>query len=447
MYEDARRRSNDNVVSILLHGIRGVGKSLLLLRYVAEGEGTNVRLFVDCGSSPDGSTRDVRRELRAQLGSIPHSIAGDADVFVAIDGLDIACRSRAVKVREIRAEKLLEPEIADFHRIVRETIPGRRVCLMFTSDDVPEWRSAVASCESWATISFRKVIESRWGGISWRLEPSTQKGADVEVLRRILPPMSSGEPLAERPFLALPVFAEAIRNADPDELRRLSTRRHFLDQGAEKGKVMGRRQHIYYKAVEDVNNFIRALNALPAVLMPGDTRVDDCVSLIEKELTGDWMYLFELSGDEKALIGRLDQLHQSLTEDPWNHSDTYALSNVVSVLALLGCFRAEGKEYTHCNLRNAQIINAPQILRSQFHGVDFGGAKIQGATISDGKFFGVDFTGASFTNTVLKGKSVFVGCRFDRNTFDQSTLNNVKAEPDVKFVESIPEGWSPGLET
>jgi hypothetical protein len=315
---------------------------------------------------------------------------------------------------------------------------------MFTSDDAPDWKKEVACSESWATSCLRKIITGEsWRGISCRLDPYTIPLTGINVIRSILPRMSTENPWRDHPFLILPVFFDAIRHADPSDLRKVSTRRHFLEVGAQRARLLGNRRHTYYKTLEDVNNFIKALNALSAVPMRGDTSFDDCVSLIAQEITGDWMYLFDLSNQELGLVGRLEQLHRSLIVDPWRYSDTYALSNVVSVLALLGHFRVEGQEYSHCNLRNAQIINAAQIVRSQFHGVDLAGARILDATIVDGMFVGVDFTGASFERSLLQGKSIFVGCRFGKNTFDQATLNNAKSQPNVRFVESFPDGWVP----
>jgi Pentapeptide repeats (8 copies) len=234
-----------------------------------------------------------------------------------------------------------------------------------------------------------------------------------------------------------PFFFDSARVADPADLLHVSTKRQFLNLEFKRERKLAKRRHPYYATLEDLNSFVEALNTLPAV-KKNDTELDRTVALIEKELTGDWMYLFELDEKETELINRLEQLHQWLVADGWQYSDTYALSNVVSLLALLGRFRVTDKAYLHCNLRNAQIINSPQIVRSQFHGVDFGGARIHGAKITDGKFIGADFTGACFENTVLEGKSRFVGCRFDKNTFKSVTRG-----PEVLFVESLPDDWAP----
>jgi uncharacterized protein YjbI with pentapeptide repeats len=138
------------------------------------------------------------------------------------------------------------------------------------------------------------------------------------------------------------------------------------------------------------------------------------------------------------MVARLEQLHQWLIAEGWRYSDSFALSNIVSVLAFLGRFRVQDATYAHCNLRNAFIVNGALIERSLFHGVDFAGARIHGAKITDGKFYGVDFTSARFEDTELDGTSRFVGCRFDNQT-----LTKARCGPNVRFIESIPEEWQP----
>jgi calcineurin-like phosphoesterase family protein len=431
MCSTARKASSSGLVTIFLHGIRGVGKSTILLRHVASSDSDDLRFVVDCGSYSSHNLEDAHKELAAYLEAIS-TFPSAREVFIAIDGLDTACRAQALRQREPKAARLLVPHVDAFRRIVADRLSERRVCLVFAMDDPPEWQPAIATTDGWATSSIRPLIQSEFKGMSFRLNPPGSGSEENAVFDFVLPRALDLEGWRQFPFLQLPVFFDALRDADPGHLLSLKTKRQFLRLGSDRAKALRHRQHTYYATLTGIDRFLDALSSMPAMLKEGDKAVEECVALLEPELTGDWMYLFDISREENGFVNRLTQLHEWLSGEGWRYSDSFALSNIVSVLALLGRFKAENAVYSHCNLRNAQLINGASIVKSFFYGVDFSGAKIHSATILDGVFYGVDFAGASIENSKIEGESRFIGCRYDESTFAR-----VEQGKNVKFIESI----------
>jgi len=418
----ARNRSSQKPAVALLHGVCGVGKTVLILRYIAAAQNNQVRVLLDCGSNRGASLDAAHRLFEEELRTI-NLLQPAADVFIAIDGLDTACRVEAVRRREPRAERLLTPKVELFRKAVSQIMPDRRVCLLFTSDDAPDWNSEVTWSQGWATKAFRSLIEtSQWNGMSCEMRPPVSD-RDVAVIGQILPINANGQLSGKYPFLTLPVFFDAVRD-NKTGLVDLTTKRELLDQASNRMRGLREREHLYYKTIKKIDAFIDSLRTLD------NHKLDGCVQLIEEELTGDWMYLFEISVTDDWPIDRLKRLHTLLIRESWRYSNSYALSNIVSILALLRQYELRNAAYAHCNLRNAQIINGAKIISSTFHAVDFSGAKIQNASISSGEFYGADFTATCFEKTIVDGKSRFVGC-----TPGKLVTEGVQFGPEVQFIE------------
>jgi predicted phosphodiesterase len=417
--------------AILLHGIRGVGKSILLLRYVAAAPPTESRIFVDYGALEDRTPDDLASELQSYL----QGVSANTPLFIAVDGLDIACRQQAVRTGNPLAESMLA-----FHtRGLLAALAEHQAFIVLTADDPPS-NDGGDSAEDWATKSLKEILTETFlkreanlqtvsPRISFRLLPPTGAG-DLVVRSNLVPMIAPIDKLWTKfPYLQLPVFFDALREA-PFGVLQFTTRREFLSMGAKRATALGARRHVYFKTLDDIATFINALEDLPVDLKK-EPRAASCLSLIEKEITGDWEYLLEIP---EALVHRLEQLHSWLIEERWRFSSTYALSNVVTLLSRFHRFKPAKMIYSHCNLRNAQMEQA-NMAGTRFHGVDLSGATITDAVLDDTWFYGVDLTRAKLDRSTISGDSRFVGCR----SADQA-LTNAKSGPRVRNVEQFIDG-------
>ncbi|HET9766910.1 MAG TPA: pentapeptide repeat-containing protein, partial [Thermoanaerobaculia bacterium] len=432
----AGQRCDGALRPIFLHGLRGIGVTTLLLRYVAaKAPPGSIRLLVDCASNNASPLKDAREALKNRL-SREVAKGPVTSLFVAVDGLDLHCRTQAVRDGEPNAALLLEPEAHEFVELVRHESRERQVTLVLTSSDPPSLGHGtdLAALPDWAAPTFLKIV-GRLGGIGARLEPSVQD-ADAEVWSKVLALESATRlPADDRAILQLPLFFDAICGVAPHELRAIETRRDVLSQGLPRARTLGGRQHSYYRALEQLRAFISALEQLPLRLgaQPSE-ELRQCITLIAAEITGEWMYLLPSSASESpAIRARMRGLRDWLAGDSWRYSDTYALSNLVTALAFLGDRDPVGtNKYRHCNLRNVNIYD-PVIANAEFHGVDLSGARVQRGKVSNTKFFGVNLQRAEFSGTRFE-RAKFVGCSFDAHTFGAATGGG-----DVLFVEP-PEG-------
>jgi hypothetical protein len=233
---------------------------------------------------------------------------------------------------------------------------------------------------------------------------------DQKVAARILPgDWKPGAGVKE--FIGLPVFIDCVRGREPSEVRTLKTKREFLDVGLARAECLGQRRHLYFKAAADVRNFAVALGVVPN----GSKSVMDsreCIDLLEAELTGEWTYLFDWDRSQKRTVrSRLEDLHDTVVGDSWRYSATFAMSNIVSLLDAVGGLDVE-IPYEFCNLRNAQLINKPKFTRTRLRGIDFRGARVEGAVVCDTDFFGADFRGSKWKRTQVSGARL-LGCQFD----------------------------------
>lgn len=427
LIDNIRSTVGNDTSAILLHGIRGVGKSMLLLRYVAAAQREENRIFVDYGALGDRTPDDVASELKTYLAGIRRN----TPLFIAVDGLDIACRQQAVNTGNPLAESML----AFYARSLLGLLAERRAFMLFTADDPPN-HDGSDSTEDWATKCLKEILTERFGEVqehprevqvSFRLLPPTGIH-DLGVRSRLFPMVAVTDKLwSKYPYLRLPIFFDALREATFEVLQ-FTTRREFLRMGSKRATSLGARRHGYFKALDDVTTFIDALEHLPIDLRKEPQAATSCLSLIEKEMTGDWDYLLELP---EGLVYRLEQLHCWLIEERWRFSNTYALSNVVTLLSRFHRFRPANTVYSHCNLRNAQMEKA-KIAGTRFHGVDLSGATITDAVIDNTWFYGVDLTRTKLDGSTITGDSRFVGCRATGQA-----LANSKAGPEVRIVEQV----------
>jgi 3',5'-cyclic AMP phosphodiesterase CpdA len=427
--EAARNQCPTGIASVLLHGLRGLGKTVLVLRYVASAGSRGIRIMVDCGTHAGHNLAEAYRDLEQQLLSAADN---DEEIFVAVDGLDLACRARAVQDGK-QAQTYLAPEIEHFRRTIHRAVPGRSVVLLFTVDDYPDPKQTGASRPGWATECAKRIIEDEWSGLSCTLDAAYER-RDRDTIAGILPrPWNADATVAS--FMMVPVFFDAVRGLSPTEVLALRTKREVLAQGARHAERLGARRHGYYKTLPELNAFVAALRAANGKAESQDA----CIERLKFEITGEWRYLFEINEDEVDVVDRLSKLHNRLKGNDWRHASHFALSNIATLLDVLHAFSVQNETYQHCNLRNVQLLNKPTIRGAEFLGVDFTGAHIEDGVVSDAKFFGNDFSGARFDKTTLDGASRFVGCRFSHDTFSTATLGR-----SVEIVEPIaPDGWRP----
>ena len=316
-----------------------------------------------------------------------------------------------------------------------ELLDAHPAFIVFSADDPPA-NSGLEIADPWATKSITDVLINRAkqsGNIDagkgaqlvFRLlAPATR--LDLAVRSRVVPMIAADDVIwSKYPFLQLPVFFDALRKPTFRNLQS-TTKLDFLRIGQERAKTLGARRHVYFKSLDEIEAFIDALESLPADLKEAP-QTAACLSLIAKEITGDWEYLLEVP---EGLIYQLEKLHAWLIEERWRFSSTYALSNVVTLLSRFRRYRP-ARTYSHCNLRNAQMDKA-EMAGTRFHGVDLSGATITDAVIDDAWFYGVDLTRTKLDRSTINGDSRFVGCR----AADEA-LANAKKGSQVRVTEEF----------
>jgi Calcineurin-like phosphoesterase len=330
-----RAKKPGAVSPVFIHGLSGIGLTTLLLRYVASPSDAGAgKLFVDCASNSEQSVNTAKDVLRGRLNRLPGNGSLKCLVLV-IDGLDLAWRAQAVRDGEPDAASLFAAEIRDFLKVIKDhpRIAGVDVVVVFTSSDPPSLVPGedLVRTNEWASTEFTRVMRER-GGICVRMDPSVAS-IDRDVWSEILPfsiDDLSAVGTDTAAFYQLPIFFDALRGTQPHQLKQLQTRRDFLHQGESRASGLGPRRHSYYKVLDQLKTFIKALSSLglndPAALRSS-------VQAIEKEITGEWMYLLPLNKGEKAVQKRMVELRDWLVKDRWRYSETYALSNLVSALA------------------------------------------------------------------------------------------------------------------
>ena len=214
LLDDIRATTTIKKGAVLLHGIRGVGKSMLLLRYVAAARHDERRIFIDYGNLGDATPEDIVSELRTYL----QSVESCAHLFIAVDGLDVACREQAVRAGDPRADTMLQ-----FYTLeLLELLDAHPAFIVFSADDPPA-NSGLEIADPWATKSITDVLINRAkqsGNIDagkgaqlvFRLlAPATR--LDLAVRSRVVPMIAADDVIwSKYPFLQLPVFLMRFAN-------------------------------------------------------------------------------------------------------------------------------------------------------------------------------------------------------------------------------------------
>ncbi len=340
----------DDCSYFLVRGPAGVGKSVLLHRYLATRQPSEAclvdvnQLLYDSTLTPFLIQERVQRSL-AHLTPKKHICT------VILDGLDGAARKIAI-LRGLSSWTILEYLFDNITNEIRRTIPGP-LLLLLSGDD---------QCDGEPTPLLTKLEEKIPKPKSvFHLELSND-----EPRRWSYHPIASGRVATDPSHRRLAIFLDAYLVSEPNDIPNLLQllKRHadyILDNETTR---LGLCRHFLHEAAYSVLDWIETVFKL----QDGDKKsLEACIGPIIKEQTWEWLYLLMIGYKGATdVISRLWRLHDVIRNGSFR--TTLALSNLVSLLVHLGEFGNNGSiKYIHCNLQGVLLQKISNIA---FHGSD-----------------------------------------------------------------------------
>jgi hypothetical protein len=424
-----RRTQSGNSANrlILLCGDRGVGKTVLLWRLLADkshsAELPGARLLLDFWANLDQCLKSGKPNFKEGILALvnqverPAAVGGERAVpspLLIVDGLDTVARHISTELKLKVGTLKTAPE--------------------YVEEAILECREQLASRQSTTLIVTLDISPDNgyWKPLFDRL-----RGEDT-VVARVQPLPSPDQPdnfrryykqfvaqydesyVAEREFLRLPIFLDCLRYIDGEQFEEMRTKLKCLEF-AEAGRPKCDWQHHLLEVAKSVSQFVELMLSRRNVYNDEQFRL-----LLAPEWTGAWFELLEEEiKSSETIRSAMKLLFQRLRDKKyrWDLSATFALSNVITALIEADAMPKLGDqphiegEFSFCNLQRATFDRAI-FKNTRFVAVDCREASFQQVEVGDSsRFIATDFTGCgekwSVISELASWSPIFVECSGD----------------------------------